>query len=171
MVRHPQSRQQKIQNAWIAEKEAMRKFIEKDLKLATVERAAGITDLKKHGVSVFKEKEEWELETAQERRAWGRVARRLLLDRGPEFRWTPDDLGIKDKNIGIFRAIISMTTKIRWGLKHDRFDKEPSEIDKWEKRLGVKEGVYKRVERDKCETEEAWKDRWEEEKMQLGLCK
>jgi hypothetical protein len=58
-----------------------------------------------------------------------------------------------------------MTTKIRWGLKHDRFDKEPSEIDKWEKRLGVKEGVHKRVGRDKCETEEAWKDRWEEEKM------
>ena len=64
-----------------------------------------------------------------------------------------------------------MTTKIRWGLKHDSFDKKPSEIDEWEKRLGVKEGVYKRVERDKCETEEAWKDRWEEEKMQLGLCK
>ena len=58
-----------------------------------------------------------------------------------------------------------MTTKIRCGLKHDMFNKEPSEIDKWEKRLGLQEGVYKRVGRDKCETEEAWKDRWEEEKM------
>jgi len=113
----------------------MRKFMEKDFKLATVERAAGLTDLKKHGVSVFKEKEEWKSETAQERRAWGRVARRLLLSRGPGFRWTPDNLEIKDENIGIFRAMISMTTKIRLGLKHDRFDKEPSEIDKWEKRL------------------------------------
>ena len=44
MFRHPQGRQQKVRYAWIAEKEAIRKFKEKDLKLVTVERA----DLSSH---------------------------------------------------------------------------------------------------------------------------
>jgi len=41
MVRHPQTKYQKVKNAWIAEKEAMRKFMEKDLKLGEEARSKG----------------------------------------------------------------------------------------------------------------------------------
>ena len=44
----------------------MRKFKEKDLTRANKERAVGLSELKKHGVSVFKESEERESETSQE---------------------------------------------------------------------------------------------------------
>jgi len=83
-----------------------------------------------------------------------KTARRLLLCRGQGLRFNPDALEDSDKNIGVLWAMIGMTTKIRWGLKQDRFDKEPSEIDKWENGLGVKEGVYKRVGTVNYNTEE-----------------
>ena len=164
MGRHHKGRKAKEKNEWQQESKARRKCKQQELKQATKLRVAGLKELKKYGVSVYKEEDERELETVQERGAWGRIARRHLLSRGPGFRVTPEGIGDSDKNIGILRAMISMTTKIRWGLKHDRFGKEASEIDRWEKSLGVEEGVYKRVGRAKCDTEEEWSSRWEEEK-------
>lgn len=66
MGKRPQGRQAKARNGCLAERETMRKFKEKDLTRANKERAVGLSELKKHGVSVFKESEERESETSQE---------------------------------------------------------------------------------------------------------
>jgi hypothetical protein len=131
-------------------------------------RRLALDKLREAGCFVFMMPEEWENESVEQMLAWDARARIELLTKSPGFLIAPEAISETEKIITGFRMACSMVKTVRYKYRTDVLDGFFGESDsgakKWEKGLGVKEGVFVRQKFLAPSTEKEWSELWDYER-------
>ena len=138
------------------------------LREAKQERKDGLTALLLFGVHVFFSKKEWEDESIKKMRAWNNTSRHTLLSKGPGFRTTPGPLREEEQKGGVLRAIVRMILSIRFKIMEFLAGPRRTVANKWEAKLGVAKGCFKKQPRAAGKNVSDWEERLKEE-WSLGV--